>query len=272
MRPMLKSFFALFLFVYVVTGCSHTQSTSDTMARRAHAQHTTVVIVPGSGAQPAALWKTPLEEAGYDVATYEKRVGSNGPLMLAKDLDQACDNAKRHFGYHQGLLLWTAEQGTQVVLNAKCLKEARALVIISPIPDSLDRVWVSALREAGLRNRAESLSATFDSIRKGFFEPNAKIMGASLSFWKEWMMLAQKTPAQLEALTLPTLFVVGEKDVLMGRFGRHVLERIVGKNKNRKVLIIKDADRNLLQNGTLSQNTVEIILKTLGVLENNNGY
>jgi pimeloyl-ACP methyl ester carboxylesterase len=251
-------------------------------------QKTTVILVPGSGNQNVVglqsgngfkpysspieigtLWQEKLARSGYDVLAYDKRTSSSGPKALAEDVDAACEAVQKRFGSRRPIILWSSEQGTQVVLNSKCVQSASALVLISPIPDSLDRVWISGLKEGGFRDRALSLSATFDSIRKDLFEPDAKIMGASLTFWKNWLNLAEKTPDQLVALKTPTLFVVGQEDVWLGSYGRSVLERVVKSNKKHKILVVAKADRNLLQKETLSQASMETIvgaLKSLGKL------
>lgn len=250
----------------------------------------TVIFVPGSGNQGltgiqlgngftpyskalelGTLWQEKLAQAGYDVLAYDKRSGSSGPESLADDVDAACEAVQRRFGARRPIILWTSEQGTQVVLNSKCIDRASALVLISPIPDALDRVWVSGLKEGGFRDRALSLSATFESIRKGQFEPGAKVMGASLGFWRNWLNLAEKTPKQLESLKLPTLFVVGQEDVWLGSYGRGLLERVSAASKRRKFISVSKADRNLLQKETLSPGTIETIVSTLINLGKLNG-
>jgi len=254
-------------------------------------RNVTIIFVPGSGNQttagiqvgngfanyskPLALgtfWQNRLAQEGYDVLSYDKRPKSSGPSVLADDVDSACEAVQRRFGENRPIMLWSSEQGTQVVLNAKCLQKAKALILISPIPDALDRVWVSGLKEGGFRDRALSLTATFDSIRKGLFDSDAKIMGASLGFWRNWLSLAEKTPKQLESLSTPVLFAVGEDDVWLGTYGRRLLEKVVAKRRDRRLVVVPKADRNLLQKEALSPVYVETILRGLDNLGKVNGH
>lgn len=250
----------------------------------------TVIFVPGSGNQTSkglqvgngfvnyskplelgSAWQTKLAQVGYDVLAYDKRSGTTGPSALAEDVDSACEAVRRRFGKARPIILWSSEQGTQVVLNAKCLRDAKSLVLVSPIPDALDKVWVAGLKEGGFRDRALSLTATFESIRKGLFEPNSKIMGASLQFWKNWLNAAEKTPSQLESLSVPALFAMGEDDVWIGTYGRRLLERMVAKRPDRKLIVVAKADRNLLQKEVLSPDSMETIVRALENLGRLNG-
>jgi hypothetical protein len=203
---------------------------------------------------------------------YDKRAGTNGPSALSDDLDAACEAVRSRFGARRDIVLWSSEQGTQVILGSDCIKEAKGLVLISPIPDALERVWIAGLKEAGLKDRALSLSATFDSIKKGQFEAGSKVMGATLTFWRDWMKLADKTPSLLDSLTIPTLFVVGQNDDWLGSYGKGVIRRIVSNKSNRRLIVIDRADRNLIQKEALSPTGAETILGALANLGRVNGH
>lgn len=259
-------------------------------ANRDLSQGATVIMVPGSGNHPledpqsgngiatysqtyelGSIWQEYFARAGYNVFAYDKRALANSPSDLAVDLDSACAAVIRRFGKNQKIVLWTSEQGTQVVLSSNCKNQAAAIVIVSPIPEAIDSLWTSGLREAGLLDRARSLNATFEAIHNGLFEPDAKIMGASVDFWKNWLELSKKSFKQLEDLKTPILFVLGEKDMLVGRFGRSSLEKLSRGSKNKRLLIIPNTDRNLLQKESLSQTSKETILQTLSKLVDKNG-
>jgi len=249
-----------------------------------------IIYVPGSGNQtcdgiqlgngfstyaaPVAtgkFWQETLALAGYDVLAYDKRVGTTGPAALADDLDAACDAVRARFRGRREIILWSSEQGTQVILSSRCLHQAKAIVLLSPIPDSLDRVWISGLKEAGLRDRALSLSATFESIRKGQFESDAKVMGATLTFWRNWMKTADATANLLDSLKIPALFVVGQNDVWLGSYGRGVIKRIASNKANRKMIVIESGDRALLRKDALSPSGAETIVLALESLGKVNG-
>lgn len=163
-------------------------------------------------------------------------VDATGPIALAKDVDAACAAARLLPGYDGRLVLMAHGQGAQVALSAACAKEAKAIVLLNPIPRAVDAVLVDAVsarqvalakeakaasgdehaaleeRAAGLKNLAASRAAAFASMTSGKFSPDARVDGATIAFWVGWIGLTAKTPALVEAHRARTIVVVADGD------------------------------------------------------------
>lgn len=268
-----------------------------------------VVFVPGSGmvsrharqtgngietyAEPVDInvqWANALAEQGFLSFAYDKRsCGSahddichnnplsdfdqEGPKALARDVDAACSFVKSRFGDGVRIVLWTSEQGSQVVLSSACKNHAAALVFVTPIPYRIDEFWVEGLFHAShtareplvrssLVQKARNLQATFASIKKGEFTPDSKVMGATLPFWKEWISLTQQTNALLAKTQQPMIFVVGDDDAFYDDKARNTLKK-QARSAERVLVQLPGVDHNLLKDGLLSPETTNIVLGAL---------
>jgi len=270
---------------------------------------TVVIFVPGSGfisrrgtqegdgaihydvkADVQFLWADTLAIAGYYSFVYDKRncsvvhdelchenpvndINLEGPVALARDVDEVCQEVQNQLGQDVRIVLWTSEQGTQVVLSSKCKDKAALLVFASPIPNRVDEFWINGLFHASsqpqnrsvkgqLIQKARNMQATFESIQKGLFAPEAKVMGVTLQFWKEWILLTKQTDKLFKSTKTPILFLIGEADGFYNAKSMQILERLA-QSKERKLLILTGADRNLLFNASLNQTVGEIVLEAL---------
>ena len=235
-------------------------------------------------------WATALAAEGYTSLLYDKRNCSNihddicmenstsdlnqeGPVALARDVDAACQAAKNHLGDDVRIVLWTSDQGTQVALSSRCKNEAALFVFIAPIPYRVDEYWVEGLSSASekpqnervkgmLEQKSRSMKATFDSIEAGQFAPTAKIMGASLQFWKEWISLTSQTEVMFQKLSKPVLLIVGAED---GFYNEKALEILQSETNSpeKRLLYLSGADHNLLINNELNTQTADIVLRAL---------
>lgn len=270
---------------------------------------TVVIFVPGSGTASrkgtqsgdgalhyrqsvdvSTVWATSLAAEGYFSLLYDKRNCSNihdniclenpvfdlnqeGPIALARDVDAACHTAKKQMGDDVRIVLWTSDQGTQVVLSSHCKEEAALFVFVAPIPYRVDEYWVEGLSSASekpqndrvkgvLEQKSRSMKATFDSIEAGQFAPSAKIMGASLQFWKEWISLTDQTEAMFKQLTKPVLLIIGAEDGFYNEKAISILQSETNSPKKR-LLYLSAADHNLLINNELNPETADIVLRAL---------
>ena len=270
---------------------------------------TVVIFVPGSGlvsrrarqsgngietyAEPVDInvqWANALAQQGYLSLAYDKRscgpahdhiclnnplsdFNQEGPKALARDVDAACSFVQSRFGEGVRIILWTSEQGSQVVLSSACKNRASALVFMTPIPYRIDEFWVDGLFHASrtareplvrssLVQKARNLQATFESIKKGQFAPDAKVMGATLPFWKEWISLTQQTNALLAKTHQPMIFVVGDDDAFYDEKARNALNK-QARSAERELVQLPGVDHNLLNEGTLSQETTDTVLGAL---------
>ena len=270
---------------------------------------TVVIFVPGSGMvsrrarqtgngietylSPVDIntqWANALAQEGYWSLAYDKRscgpahedicrnnplsdFNVEGPKALARDVDAACAYAQNRLGEGVRIVLWTSEQGAQVVLSSTCLTRASALVLVTPIPYRIDEFWVEGLfhashtaREPVVRNslvqKARNLKATFESIQKGQFAPDAKVMGATLPFWREWIILTKQTNVLLGKAQQPVLFILGDDDAFYDEKAKNALKKLAN-SPNRQLVKLPGVDHNLLKEGVLSKETQDTVLGAL---------
>ena len=267
------------------------------------------IMVPGSGfvshkgktlgdgfksykdpVEVTGLWSTALASRGFAVFAYDKRTCSSlhddicrtnpvddlnieGPAALAKDIDAACEMVDNMWQTSRSkIVLFTYDQGGQVVLSSKCSKKASAIVIVSPILHGVDSLWAKIIKDASedlpeedsqarlLLNRSESLSATFESIKEGKFPEKAKVMGATVEFWKKWITLTEKTDDLIKKLDKPIVFVTGNQDLLVQK----PIESIINAKKEdyslRVFLLLSNTDHNMLTGGQLSKSTINTVV------------
>ncbi len=270
---------------------------------------TVVIFVPGSGMVSRRArqtgngietylasvdintqWANALAQEGYWSLAYDKRscgpahedicrnnplsdFNVEGPKALARDVDAACAYMQNRLGDGVRIVLWTSEQGAQVVLSSTCLARASTLVLVTPIPYRIDEFWVEGLfhashtaREPTVRNslvqKARNLKATFESIQKGQFAPDAKVMGATLPFWKEWIILTKQTNVLLGKAKQPILLVLGEDDAFYDEKAMNALKRL-GNSPGRQLVNLSGVDHNLLKDGVLNKETQDTVLGAL---------
>jgi pimeloyl-ACP methyl ester carboxylesterase len=270
---------------------------------------TVVIFVPGSGivsryarqtgngidtyAQPVDInmqWANVLAQQGYFSLAYDKRscgpshedvclnnplsdFNQEGPKALARDVDAACLFVRDRFGEGVRIVLWTSEQGSQVVLSSACKNRASVLVFVTPIPYRIDKFWVEGLFHASrtareplvknsLMQKARNLQATFESIKKGQFALDSKVMGATLPFWKEWIVLTQQADALLAKTHQPMILIMGEDDAFYNEKARYVLKKQM-RTTERQLVQLPGVDHNLLKNGVLAQETIDTVLGAL---------
>jgi hypothetical protein len=153
-----------------------------------------------------------------------------GPVALAADIDQLCDRVQRQWLRSQNdpLVLITFGQASSIVLGSGCASRAKAIFMISPIFMQQDKAWVTALNAAKnsptgnydrskLRNQAASIEATFDSMQKGLFSPEARVMGATVNYWTKWSALGPWAAKQAVKVNTPQIYVVPENDYMMSK-------------------------------------------------------
>jgi hypothetical protein len=267
-----------------------------------------VVIVPGASdvsrrglrrgdgvttyAEPVAVtiaWQEAFGVSGALSLAYDKRtcgpndddecqknpqgdLDKDGPGALAKDVDAACAMARTLPGFDGRLILMAHGQGTQVALSSTCASEAAAIVLLSPIPRTVDAVIVDALlgRQArkaddakkvstpdqkatlqdeavALRNLAATRQERFASMRSGKFASDARVDGATIGFWLGWMDLTARTKALMTPGKDKTVVVLAQGDLQLGEGDQALVQGLPAK----KVVVI-DADHHLLNDGALS--------------------
>jgi alpha-beta hydrolase superfamily lysophospholipase len=281
-----------------------------------------VIFVPGSGrisrrgeqrgdgqrsyptpVDVTALWVSTAAETGFDALTYDKRTctsknhpGCNnnpdsdlkvqGPVALAADVDAACAHAQQERNLEPGRLILVAQnQAAQVVLSSKCAARAGALILLAPIPGSVDEVMVEGMLErAGsharaanqakdaseknhhqkasrkLTNQAESLRETFSSMLAGRFPPEAEVMGTPVDFWLGWIALTAETPELLLAHSTPTAIVMGGQDTQYARAHKTRLSSWA-KKAGARVFNWPKADHHLLNEVALKRNRAAALWK-----------
>jgi alpha-beta hydrolase superfamily lysophospholipase len=205
---------------------------------------------------------------------------SEGPTALAKDVDAACELMKKEPSSNGRIVLFTHGQGAQVVLSSSCAKTAAAIVLAAPIPRGVDEVMVANLKErlqaaeravkaekdetkraalveeaAQLRNLAGTKEAEFASMKAGRFAPTAKVLGATLAFWKGWIDSTAKTTALADGVGAPKIVVLGADD---GNYAAADKKRIAAL-ASAGFVEVKGADHHLLTDGKLAPTTVDLV-------------
>ncbi len=283
----------------------------------------TVVVVPGAGdvsrrgkrigdgarAYPRDVDVTlrlveALAKSGYRAVSYDKRtctpqsdplcrknptgdVDLEGPQALSKDVDAACALARARPGADGRIILWAHGQAAQVALSSSCALSATAIVLVAPIPRTVDDVIVDGLaaRSAAakaaakqathpairarleeesleLKNKAASQKRTFESMAKGQFEKTARVQGATLAFWTEWIELTGRTAALLDAADRPLVVVLGARDAQYAEADKDRI-RALGKRPNARFVELDRADHHLLVDGALDEAALRPVLDAL---------
>ena len=225
-----------------------------------------------------------------DVPTCTKNpqhdVDKEGPAALARDVDAACAVLKTVPGFDGRIVLFAHGQAGQVALSSTCARKAVAIVLLSPIPRAVDEVLVDALRarqartekeaakakepegkEALLRKATElkgaaaSKEASFASMRGGKFEKNARVEGATVSFWLGWIDLTKKSRDLVSAVKDRALVVTARGDLQASD-----RDRAAQKALPARLTVEVDADYNLLTDGALAPATVDQVGAALDTL------
>lgn len=214
-------------------------------------------------------------------------IDQEGPSALARDLDAACDWIRAQHGADAKLILMTHGQGLGPVLRSECVKQAEAVVALAPIPRRIDRVLVHAIAHrqtsgqheaetaqsvhqkdklassaAALRNQAATLQETFLSMERGDFASDARVRGATLSYWRAWIDETAQTRDQLKSLKIPKLLLLGMKDQQYGPDDQTLIRRL-GHLPATHVQEIPGADHHLLEGEKLSQQAAKVLIRWL---------
>jgi pimeloyl-ACP methyl ester carboxylesterase len=209
---------------------------------------------------------------------------AEGPVALARDVDAACAALADVDGFDGRVVLWAHGQGVAVALASRCAASASALVLVAPVPRRIDNVMVETLEyldelkrkrgrakastdegkallaEAdGFRNAAGSLRAMFESMDKGQFSEGARVKGATLPFWKAWIELTDGAEQQALSARAPRVVVQGQWDLQFTPDDRRAVAAW-GDHEGVTYLRIEKADHHLLTEGTLTDETVTVVL------------
>ena len=199
-------------------------------------------------------------------------VDKDGPIALSKDVDAACAVARTLPGADGRIVLLAHGQATQVALASGCAKDATAIVLLNPVPRGIDVVLVEGLqaRQAALsaeaknavtpedktrlldqavalRNLAATRQAGFASMTSGKFAKDARVDGATISFWLGWIELTAKTPELLAPLQDKTIVVIATGDTQLSD-----TDRALAKALPAKKTIVVDGDHHFVIDGVLS--------------------
>lgn len=265
------------------------------------------VVVYAAPTDTGTAWSEALAARGGVVLTYDKRTcGPNdvatcnknpqndlddaGPAALAKDVDAACAVVKASPGFDGRLVLWAHGQAVQVALSSSCAQEAKAIVLLSPIPRAIDAVLVGALTDrqkqtekkakttstppltdaeraalldqaSALKNLAGSRAASFASMKSGKFAKDARVDGATIGFWLGWIAVTERTAALLEPLKGKVVVVVGSADQQLSAADKKAAQELPAQ----KVIVV-DADHHLLVHGALDPTVVQQIADAVDVV------
>ncbi len=203
---------------------------------------------------------------------FQRDLDDSGPAAMAKDVDAACALARTLPGFDGRLVLMAHGQGTQVALASSCARDADAIVLLSPIPRTIDGVLVDALisrqtqkaveakqattperkgllqdEAAALRNLAATRQERFASMRAGKFAADARVDGATIGFWLGWMDVTGRTRAMMTPLKDKILVVLAKGDLQLGEGDKALVQGLPA----RKIMVV-DADHHLLNEGALS--------------------
>jgi alpha-beta hydrolase superfamily lysophospholipase len=273
-----------------------------------------VVVVPGGGdvsrdgrrqgdgvsTYPAAVdvaraWAEAFAGRGAVVLTYDKRtcghnddpqcttnpqadVDAQGPVALARDVDAACALLRRDSDFDGRLVLLAHGQAGQVALASTCAASASAVVLLSPIPRSIDDVLVDAIaarakaaddaarqtrnpddkrarqaEAARLKNLGASRAASFSSMKSAKFSPTARVDGATIAFWLGWMKLTADTTSLASSVKERLVVVVGGRDRQLSPGDKTAAAALPAH----RFLVVDDADHHLLVDGALSDAVTE---------------
>ena len=282
-----------------------------------------VVIVPGAGdvsrdgkrkgdgvvtyAAPVDVargWADAFAARGAVALTWDKRtcganddplcttnpqadVDAQGPVALARDVDEACALVRADADFDGRLVLVAHGQAAQVALASSCAKKAAAIVLLSPVPRAVDDVIVDALGErqraaeataraattpddktraqaeaARLKNLAGSRAAAFASMRAGKFADSARVDGATIAFWMGWRKLTDETASLIEPVKDRVVVVVGGADRQLSAADRGAAAGLPAK----KAIVVDDADHHLLVGEQLSPVVTEPVFQALDEL------
>lgn len=230
-----------------------------------------------------SLWSNTLSESGYFVLSYDKRtcnnkfnilcknnptkdIDENGIKALAQDLDQIYDFAASKLASasdNTKIILMTTTQGTQVITQSACAKKASAIILLSPIIGDLGSMWVEGLMRAHrqktnpthknrLLNEAETTKSFFSSLQNNKFPDSSQVHGASVKFWRSWVQSSARTVEALAALNKNILVLLSDHDVFSSAERLIKNQKYLQKSHNFSIKIIKDADRNFINNGHLA--------------------
>jgi len=230
-----------------------------------------------------SLWSNILSENGFFVLSYDKRtcnanfnilckknptkdIDDTGVKALAQDLDQIYDFAANKLASNNDrtkIILMTTTQGAQVVTQATCAKKADGIVLLSPIIGDLESVWVEGLMRAQreknnttlknrLLNEAETTKGFFSSLKKNKFPDSAHVHGASIRFWRSWLLSSIDTVGALAALNKNILILLSANDVFSARESLINDPKYLQNKARFSVKIINQADRNFIYDGQVA--------------------
>jgi pimeloyl-ACP methyl ester carboxylesterase len=215
-----------------------------------------------------------------------------GPRALVKDLDAACRLALDDERGDGRVILWAHGQATQVALVSECAKQAEVMVLVAPVPRRVDKVMVASLwaraqaarqaankagteeaqeRALELKNRTASFDAMFKAIENDQFlgggagsssPEDARVLGATLSFWKAWIALTNEVPGDAPQPIQPWIVVLGQKDTQYGPTDRKRIKAL-GEVPKARLVEIPGVDHHLLAGGQLDQTRLMPIVDAL---------
>lgn len=220
-----------------------------------------------------------------------------GPRALVKDLDAACQLATGDERSDGRVIIWAHGQSTQVALVSECAQKAEAMVLVAPVPRRVDKVMVASLwaraqaardvanklgteeaqeRALELKNRTGSFDAMFKAIENDQFlgggagegsPEDARVLGATLSFWKAWIALTDEVPGDAPSPAQPWIVVLGDKDTQYGPTDRKRIQAL-GDASGAQLIAVPGVDHHLLVGGELDPERLMPIVDALhAVLE-----
>lgn len=271
----------------------------------------TILIVPGSGSVSRKnsqegdgiyQYTSPIDinflladyfcKEGFNVLIYDKRTCSpsndficninyfdfdknNSFESLVNDLNIVYEYLINCLPENQKnkIILWGSNQATHVILNSKYKNKALSIILVSPIPDSIDRIMVDGLIEQSyiidnnvikykLYNRSETINSIFNSIKNNEFADDSIILGIKIDFWKKWILETSRSEFLFNTLEIPLILVLGSENNVYDKYAKNKINRL-GIGKNRRFLYVENADYNLLTNQKLIYRNIYIILENL---------
>lgn len=271
----------------------------------------TILIVPGSGnvsrknsqeGDGIYQYTSPINinfllanflcKEGFNVLIYDKRSCSpsndficnlnyfdldknNGFDSLVNDFNIVYEYLNNYLPENQKnkIIAWGNNQATHVILNSKYKNNFLGIVLISPIPDSIDKIIVNGLIEQSylidnnilkykLYNRSETINSIFNSIKNNEFSSDSIILGIKIDFWKKWILETSRSDFLFNTLDIPLILVLGSEDNIYDKYAKNKINRL-SIGKNRKFLYIENSDHNLLTNQKLVYRNIYVILKNL---------
>jgi hypothetical protein len=278
---------------------------------------TLIILVPGSGNvsrkgetttdgvrifERAVLthqsWGMALADKGFFVMSYDKRtctsrinpichtnvqkdIDEKGIAMLAQDLDQAYQFARRKLNAKQNdgarIVLMSSTQGAQTIALAECAKEASGIILFSPIIGDLESMWIKGLGNAAnksgpsqkmrLLNQKESMAAFFKSLKGGAFPEESIIRGASAKFWRSWIDTSQITLNLIKRNQRPSLLLFRLSDTFGGEMMPTIKKNLVPGGRI-IVKTISSSDRNFVNDGSVPKEALDEVLRFIKGLSN----